>query len=254
MRMRVLGCSGGSAPARLLSCYLFDDTFAVDAGALTTALEIQAQTRVAAIALTHAHLDHVWTFPFLLANRFGLGCPPCHVYADSVTLKVVRESLFNNRVWPDFAEILDKGSKVVDFSPLDPGPPVRILDRYEVSSIPLRHTIPSYALHLRRDGRSAIVCGDTGTTDDVWRVANATDDLRGILVECSFPSDYGELAETTGHLTPALLAGELKKLRRDVPVYVTHVKPEVRLRVIDELRGLHERRLRILEDGQQIDF
>ena len=52
MRLRVLGCSGGSAPGHRLSCYLIDDVLAVDAGALTTGLEIPSQIRVEAVLLT----------------------------------------------------------------------------------------------------------------------------------------------------------------------------------------------------------
>jgi cAMP phosphodiesterase len=74
------------------------------------------------------------------------------------------------------------------------------------------------------------------------------------VLECSFPNEDEELAKMTGHLTPALFAAELEKLRKDVPVHVTHVKPEHRSRVLDELRRLPDRRVRILTDGQVVDF
>ena len=70
MRLRVLGCAGGSAPGHLLSSYLIDEVLAIDAGALTTALSVPGQRRVRAVAFTHGHLDHVWSLPLFLANRF----------------------------------------------------------------------------------------------------------------------------------------------------------------------------------------
>jgi 3',5'-cyclic-nucleotide phosphodiesterase len=254
MRMRVLGCSGGSAPARLLSGYLFDDVFAVDAGSLTTALELEAQRRVDAVALTHAHLDHVGTLPFFLANRYGTGAPTFQVYADAATLRSVKESLFNDRVWPDFSQIRHNGSSAMEFRTLEPGKPTQVLERYEVTAVTVDHTVPTVAFLVRSGRSSALVCGDTTTTRAIWDLSNATDDLRGIVIECSFPNEMEPLAKVSGHLTPAMFAAELKKLTRDVPVYVTHIKPEHRLRVIDELRSLRERRLRILEDGQLLEF
>ena len=55
---------------------------------------------------------------------------------------------------------------------------------------------------------------------------NDTKDLSAVLIECSFPSRYDWLAKASLHLTPKLLGAELKRLRADVPVLVTHIKPE----------------------------
>ena len=46
----------------------------------------ETQRRVEAVLLTHAHLDHCWTFPFFLANRFEDGAQTCRLFADPVTL------------------------------------------------------------------------------------------------------------------------------------------------------------------------
>jgi cAMP phosphodiesterase len=254
MRMRVLGCSGGSAPARHLSGYLLDDRFAIDAGSLTTALEIEAQCRVDAVALTHAHLDHTWSFPLFLANRFGTSAGTCTLFADAATIAAVKGDLFNGRVWPDFSEIPAEGRRSVEFRTLEPGTATRVLGRYDVEAIPVHHAVPSQAYLVRADGRSAIVCGDTTVTDVLWDTANRQPDLRGIVLECSFPNKMAELSKVSGHLTPEMFGRELGKLRKDVPVYATHIKPQYRNQVIDELRALREPRMRILEDGQVVDF
>jgi cAMP phosphodiesterase len=254
MRMRVLGCSGGSAPGHQLSGFLFDDVFAVDAGSLTTALELPAQRAVEAVALTHAHLDHSWSFPLFLANRYAPGATTCQFYADNDTMNAVLESLLNGAVWPDLRDSRVQGERLVDLHVLPDRTPETILDRYEVTSYPLIHTVPSCAFVIRNGGRSVIVCGDTTTTDEIWTVANATDDLRGVVLECSFPDRDEALARMTGHLTPALFAQELAKLEKDVPVHCTHIKPEERARVIDELRALPDPRIHILSDGQVVDY
>jgi 3',5'-cyclic-nucleotide phosphodiesterase len=254
MRMRVLGCSGGGAPGHHLSGFLLDDVFAVDAGSLTTALDLAAQRAVQAVAVTHAHLDHCWSFPLFLANRYAPGASTCHFYADRHTMDAVLESLLNGMVWPDLRDSRVQGKRLVDVHVLPDRTPETVLGRYEVTSIPLVHTVPSCAFVIRKDGRSILVCGDTTTTTEVWDVANALDDLRGVVLECSFPDGEEDLARLTGHLTPSLFAAEVAKLRKDVPVHCTHIKPEHRALVIDQIRALPDRRVRILADGQVVDF
>ena len=73
-----------------LSCYLLDDVFAVDAGALTTALALEGQRAVRAVALTHGHLDHIWSLPLFLANRFGSDTDTCHLFASTFTMESTR--------------------------------------------------------------------------------------------------------------------------------------------------------------------
>ena len=42
MRMRVLGCSGGELPRHKTTCFLVDGRLAIDAGALTSSLSLEA--------------------------------------------------------------------------------------------------------------------------------------------------------------------------------------------------------------------
>src|SRR5262245_60472193 len=194
MRLRVLGCAGGSAPGAQLSCYLVDDVLAIDAGALTTALDLPAQRRVQDVLLTHGHLDHVWTLPLFLANRFAGDPVPCRLFGSSYTLETVRLHLFNDRVWPDFTASVRQNVPLVQFHPVDPGDRASILD-YDVDSVPLVHAVPCQGYRIRRQGKSLIVCGDTYLADGLWTLANGSTDLRAILLECSFPDRYEWLAK-----------------------------------------------------------
>jgi cAMP phosphodiesterase len=256
MRFRVLGCSGGSAPGAQLSCYLLDDVLAVDAGALTTALDFAAQRRVEDVLLTHGHLDHVWTLPLFLANRFGGPPVRCRLHASAYTLETVRKSLFNDRIWPDFTDAVRHDVPLVEFRPLEAGASTRIetsAGPFEVSAFRLSHAVPSQGYRIRSDGASLLICGDTKAGDALWELVEGTPDLAGIVIECSFPDRYDRIADVSAHLTPSLLGRELRHLRRDVPVYVTHVKPEDREEVLRELAALGDPRLRVLHDGQEFD-
>ena len=253
MRLRVLGCAGGRAPGAQLSCYLVDEVLAVDAGALTTTLDFKAQRRVEHVLLTHGHLDHVWTLPLFLANRFGGEAVRCRLYGSSYTLETVRQHLFNDRIWPDFTDSVREAVPLVQFIPLDPGDTATVLD-YEVTSSSLVHAVPCQAYRIRKGGKSLIVCGDTYSSDALWSFVNATTDLAAVLIECSFPSRYDWLAKASLHLTPKLLGRELERMKARVPVLVTHIKPEDRAEVVAELATLKDARIRVLEQGETIEL
>ena len=95
--------------------------------------------------------------------------------------------------------------------------------------------------------------GDTGDTEQLWEVAARLPRLSAAFIETSFPDDMLDLARVSKHLTPALMAKQLKKLGRpDVPVYVYHMKPKFESRIREELQRLDFPCLSILEEGQEL--
>ena len=237
-----------------LSCYLIDGVFAVDAGALTTGLSITRQRAVEAIAVTHGHLDHIWSLPLFLANRFGSPSDTCHLYASAFTMETLRTHLFNDRIWPDFTAAKIENRALVDFHEVSPGDSARVLDRYDIEAVPLDHTVPCQAYRIRTDDRSLIVCGDTTTTDALWEYANAEEGLRGILIECSFPDSLEALAQQSGHLSPGLLLAEMKKFDRDLPVYVIHMKPGYAESIESALRAGRDGRFRFIQQDDVLEI
>jgi ribonuclease BN (tRNA processing enzyme) len=71
MKLRVLGCYGGSIKGTNLSCYLLNDTIVLDAGSLTQTLTLEEQLRIRHVIITHSHLDHNSGLPFFAGNVFG---------------------------------------------------------------------------------------------------------------------------------------------------------------------------------------
>ena len=100
MRYRVLGCFGGEMPRFHLSSFLLDDTLLIDAGSVTSTLEIPAQAHIESILLTHSHLDHVRGLAHLADNMFGRRDRPILVYSVEPILEALKGSLLNNVLWP----------------------------------------------------------------------------------------------------------------------------------------------------------
>ena len=103
----------------------------------------------------------------------------------------------------------------------------------EVTAIPVNHIVPTTGLLLRQAGASTLFTSDTGPTERIWEVANQTEDLAAVITECSFPNRLQDVADVSLHLSPQSLAAELRKLKRDVPVYLYHFKPPY----VEELRA-----------------
>ncbi len=254
MRLRVLGCSGGELSRHRTTCFLVDGRLAVDAGALTASLSLEELLRVDDIVLTHSHLDHVKDVPLLADLLVGRRATPLRVHASTACARTLRESVFNDELWPDFTRIPDHRRPVLEIVPFDPARPFRV-GRYAITPVPVDHPVESVGFVLS-DGRSAIaISGDTGPTARFWKKVNAQRRLRALLVELSFPNALQELADLSGHLTPRTLAGELAKLERNgFPVLLYHLKPAHVAELRREVSRLELPNVRVLRRGDEFTF
>jgi len=252
VRLRVLGCSGGELGRHRTTCFLLDDTLAIDAGALTASLTLEELERVEHVVLTHGHLDHVKDVPLLADLLVGRRGRSLVVHASTACARTLAESLFNDRLWPDFTRIPDARRPIVKVVPFHPHRRFRA-GAYTVDPVPVHHPVESVGFVIS-DGQDAIaVSGDTGPTTAFWELVNAAEDVRAILVETSFPSRLQALADVSGHLTPATLAVELEKLDRDgLPVFLYHLKPAFAAELRRELAALDLPGVRVLARGQQL--
>ncbi len=219
-----------------MTSFLIDGRVAVDAGAITRALTIEEQRKLRHVLITHTHMDHTNTLPFLIENSFGSSDQPVSIFCTKRVLAGVRRHLFNNDTWPDFTRIPNHMYPSVKFEEMEVERPFVITDLpsgdLEVVAIEVNHIVPTTGVLLRQGGSSVIFTSDTGPTDRIWEVANATEDLAALITEVSFPNRMQNVADVSLHLTPQTLAVELAKLTRDVPVYLYHFKPPY----VDELR------------------
>ncbi len=259
MKIRVLGCYGGRLLGWHLSSFLVNDTILLDAGSPTIVLTLEEQFLIRHIFVSHTHLDHISDIAFLADNRsiklMAEKSKENNILVHSLpeNLRTLSEDFLNDRIWPDFTRIPLKGKSILSMRPFQPEEAV-LADGVVVTPIEVNHPVPCTAFMLEEDGKQFLYSADTGVTDRMWEVANAQPDLRGIILDCSFPNDYAKLAEISGHLTPELMGREVRKLEclGDIPIYVFHIKPETMDIMRAQIEAEHIPGLSILEQEQVI--
>lgn len=228
-------------------------TLCVDAGAVTDALSLEEQARVRAVLVTHSHMDHVASLPFLVENVFGRTHGPLVVLAPEDVLDSLRTHLFNNALWPDFSRIPGQSGPSVTFRAVPVGVPFSA-DGLTATAVRVSHVVPTYGYVLADGEASVVFSGDTGPTEEIWSAARSAVNLKALFVECSFPNDLQRIADVSCHLTPSTLHSEMAKFPKDVPVYLYHMKPPALDRLKAEIAALGEPRLSVLADGDDLAF
>jgi ribonuclease BN (tRNA processing enzyme) len=255
VRLRVLGCSGGIGGRHLrTTSFLIDGDVLLDAGSGVGDLTLAELSQVDHIFLTHSHLDHVTSIPFLVDTVGGMRSRPLTVHATRATIEILRNHLFNWSIWPDFSEIPTADSPFMRYDEIEVGQPVTLNGR-RFTPIPANHTVPAVGYHLDSGAGSLVFSGDTGPNDALWRVVNAIDNLKVLIIETAFSNKERHLAEISRHLCPAMLADELGKLERSAEIYITHMKPgeiEPTMLEIEECAGKF--RPRMLQNNLVIEF
>ena len=224
MKVRILGASGGIGAQARTTSILVDQDILIDAGTGVGDLALAELRAIDHVFLTHSHLDHLAMLPLLLDTVGASRRHPVRVYAQEATLEVLRAHLFNNKLWPDFSRIPTPEAPFMVYQALAPGGELALNQR-RVRSISVNHVVPAVGYLLSGTKGSIAYSGDTTITDEFWKVLNATDDLRHVIIETSFLDADMELSRISKHLCPALLAGEIKKLKPGPLVHITHLMP-----------------------------
>lgn len=250
MELRVLGCHGGETPTHRTSAFVLDDTLAIDAGSLTSGLQLGEQARLDAVIVSHAHLDHVRDLATIADNRCQVGCAPLVIAGTAGTLAALRTHFFNNVLWPDFSKIPSADGPTIRYVELEPERPTQI-GHFSVRAVLVSHTIESAGFVIESEQGTLAYSGDTGPTDRFWEVLNQQRDLRALLMEVSFPNREQRLATTSGHHTPQTLGEELRKYRspKDLPTMLYHIKPVFQAEVERECAALSDLNLHVLGLG-----
>lgn len=254
MKLRVLGCSGGIGARARTTSFLVDEDILVDAGTGVEDLSIDELARIDHVFLSHSHLDHVAALPLLVDSVGALRSKPIVVHALPETIDALRLHIFNWVIWPDFTEIPHYDRPWMRFEPMRLGETV-LLGGRGVRSVPANHTVPAVGFHLFSEQGSLVYSGDSWPTDEFWRVVNAISDLKFLIIETAFSNQERDLAITAKHLYPIELGEQLRSLRRDAQVLITHLKPSDASLIAREIEAWASRaRPSLLEGGQVLVF
>ena len=255
MRLRVLGCSGGIGGRHLrTTSFLVDGDILIDAGTGVGDLTLAELSQIDHIFVTHSHLDHVASIPFLVDTIGGMRAKPIEVYAQAATIEILKNHLFNWSIWPDFTEIPAPEAPFLRYRPIELGQVITLAGR-RITAIPARHTVPAVGYHLDSGAASLVFTGDTAPNDALWRVVNRIANLKFLIIETAFSNKERHLADISRHLCPMTLADELKKLERNAEIYITHLKPgeiEPTMLEIEECAGSHQPRM--LQNNLVLEF
>jgi ribonuclease BN (tRNA processing enzyme) len=254
MKLRVLGCSGGIGARARTTSFLVDDDVLIDAGTGVEDLSVEELARIDHVFLTHSHLDHILALPLLVDSVGALRTRPIVVHALPETIAALRQHVFNWVIWPDFTEIPHYDRPWMVFEPMALGATVEVGGR-AIRSLPANHTVPAVGYHVSGPSGSLAFSGDSWPTEEFWRLVNGIRDLRHLIIETAFSNKERDLAITAKHLYPIELGEQLKRLRTEPQVLITHLKPsdaETIAREIDAWAGRSMPRL--LERGQVLEF
>jgi len=225
MKLRVLGCSGGIGKGLHTSSYLIDNDILLDAGTGVGNLALEEMRELKHLFISHSHMDHVLSIPLLVDTLFAeLQAEPLKVYARAETIKTLKEHMFNWQLWPDFTELPDKNSPVLEFIEMNPGDEV-ILGQRRIEMVNVNHSVPASAFILESAEVTFAYSGDTTTNDSLWERLNELPRLDFMIVEAAFEEEEIELANLARHYCPSLLADDLKKLRHRPRIGISHLKP-----------------------------
>lgn len=254
MKLRILGCSGGISSNLRTTSMLLDHDVLIDAGTGVGDLSLTELSFIDHIFVTHSHLDHVACIPFLVDTVNPMRDRPLTIHATAETVEILRQHLFNWKIWPDFTQIPDERQPYMRYQTIEVGRTVELEGR-KITPLPAEHTVPAVGFRLDSGTASLVFSGDTTVNDALWEEVNRIENLRYLIIETAFSNAEKDLAVLSKHLCPSMLADELRKLKHKPEIYITHLKPgEIELTMQEISECVHDAAPIMLQNGQMFEF
>jgi len=224
MRLKILGCSGGIGGTLRTTSMLLDEDILIDAGTGVGDLSLKEMVKIDHVFVTHSHLDHVTSIPFIVDSVGYMRGKPLVIHATQATQDILKQHLFNWKIWPDFSEIPNKNKPHMRHENISVGITMELEGR-RITPLPANHVVPAVGFQIDSGKSSLVFTGDTTTNDPFWVIVNKIQNLRYLIIETAFCNREKELAITSKHLCASMLAESLNKLERNPEIYITHLNP-----------------------------
>lgn len=233
MELKVLGCSGGVGARLRTTTLLIDDDVLIDAGTGLGDLDLDSMASIRHIFLTHSHLDHITSIPFLVDTMFDRIKEPIIIHGLEATIDALKNHIFNNVIWPDFSRLPNADNPVMKYKVMQPGEVTEIASR-KIEMIEVNHIVPGVGYRVESQTGAFAFSGDSTTNDTFWATLNNHNKLNLLIVESAFANKDVKLCHLSGHYCAELLGPDLAKLNHKPEVYISHNKPGAEGQIFSE--------------------
>ncbi|MCB9093738.1 MAG: 3',5'-cyclic-nucleotide phosphodiesterase [Halobacteriovoraceae bacterium] len=254
MKVEFLGAQGGVSNGYSATSFLIDGNLLIDAGSAASNLPVERQAEIDNILLTHSHLDHIKDLAFLCDNCFDLRDECFNLHAHATTITNLKNHLFNDAIWPDFSTIPSPEAPTIRYHSIIPEEEFT-LGGYKILPVQVNHPGDSMGYFIEKDDKCILFTGDTSSTQRIWEIAGTKKNIKAIVTEVSFPNSLKEVAKLSYHMTAETFKEEHKKMPKNIPIYITHLKPAYQEKVISEIDALNLKNIHIVHhDGKIINL
>lgn len=252
-QLKVLGCSGGFGKGHHTTSFLINDSLLIDCGTGVGQLANSELKKINHIFITHCHLDHIVSLPFLLDAAGIKRYQPLQVYANRTTIDAIKNHIMNNLIWPDFTKIPSPDQPSVVF--VDSlAQSTWHLEGLKIRAHKVPHVVDALSYVVESSSGAIAFSGDTGYSEEFIQFLNTIPKLKHLLIETSFPDEEIELARVSQHLCPSLLIAMLKSLDAQPQIHLSHLKPGYEKKILDQVARVSKRRISNLKNNQNLLF
>ena len=254
--IKILGAQGSRANSAFTTCIMVNKYTLIDAGNIMHALGEEA-LHVKRIFFSHAHLDHIVDSAFLVENFFAKRTEPLYLYGLGETINALKKHIFNCEIWPDFSKINLIGSQepAIIYVEVKEQEVYEIEDGITLTPVLSNHSVACCGYIIQKEKSAILFSGDTYKNPFLWKLLNKNTSIKALIIDVSFPNNFSKIALDSKHLTPKLLQEELSLLeRKDLHVYVNHIKPLYIQQITDEILEIGLKKENILFGEEFIDL
>jgi len=250
-KIRVLGAYGSRYDDMHPTCFLINDCICIDAGNILQPLKDKSQN-IKHILLTHSHLDHILDIPFLSDITLSIREFSLNIWALRETIEDLKKYIMNWHIWPDFSSInlvRKKDNPAVNYHLIDFNKKYKI-EGLIFKTVKSNHSVPTTGFVIND---KIYISGDTTVNKNLVNEVNKNTSIEKVFIDVSFPSYLEKVAVDSKHHSTKSFKEEIRKIRKNVEIYVYHIKPPFKKDIIRELEDC-KRDIKFLNEGDIFYF